>query len=373
MSVSKGLNAANGVLFYVTGGNVSLNGNGNLLLDPLAPNWEAPTQPTPEVVLWISKNDVSPNNPPTLTLGGNGNTTTINGAVYAPTAALTINGGGTNGGVTTQALDIGSIATCNGGGSVAENLTVGSTLASGTFVQPATQAITTGQSDSAKATVVGDGKLAATGLVTFYECGPEVIPNACTNITGTQVGPAVALVTGANGVSTASSPTVTPPLPGNYCFAAYYGGSASYNPSSDTSTSTDGCFSVSGPPAPVITAPTNNGCYSSNANRKCPTSWPGSITGAATDAGGPGLLSVQLSIEDKTTGLYWNGSSFASTIPVANQASDTSGTGSFSTWGLPFPSSNLSAGDTFAVVATSTDKANATGPPSAIVGFTWKG
>lgn len=375
MTVKGGVDGSKGVLFYVEGGNVSLNGNGTIILNPLLPNWEnGNPQPTPEVVLWISKNDTVPNNPPTLTLGGNGNTTTINGAVYAPTAAVTVNGTGKSGGVSTQGLDIGSLA-CNGGGAGAINLLVGSPLSSGTYVQATNPVVPVGQSNTASATVIGSGQLPPTGSVTFYGCGPEPIPSGCDNLTGVQAGPAATLATGGNGTSTAQSPAFQATVAGYYCVAGYYSGDSSFMASSDTSP--DGCFYVSNypsaPPAPIIISPVNADCYSSAANGTCILPWPGAITGSASAVpGGLPLARVDLSIEDTITNLYWNGSAFGSATPVAIPATDPSGTNTFASWMLGFSQANLTANHSYEVQATASDTGGATGP-SATANFTWVG
>ena len=378
LKLSKGLDATNGVLFYVTGGNVDLGvGNANVLMTPLAPNWENPvptgTPTPPEVVLWVSRNDTSPSNPPTMTLGGNGNATTINGAVYAPTAALTMNGGGSSGGVNAQSLDIGSIVSCNGGGSVPYNLTIGSPLSSGASVQPTSATISNGQSDSAAITVLGVGSLTPTGTVTFYQCGPLGVGIGCTS-TANQVGGPVTLTASSPGIAKATSAAFTPSSAGTYCFAAYYSGNASYSPSSDTST--DGCFTVSGPPAPTILVPSSSAsCYNHTGGGSC-TMWPLAISGTAGDPGGPGVASVNIAIQDPN-GLWWNGTSYSSSTPLTFPAADTSGTGSFSTWKLPYPLVNLPSSDkgTYTVVATITDKTTPTGVtgPAASQSFNWKG
>lgn len=310
MKVSKKFSAPQGVLFYVSGGNVDLSGNGSISLNSLSPNFESQPQPAaPEIVLWISKTDT--NNPPTLTIGGNGNTTAINGAVYAPSTDVIMNGGGTNGGVSASAFDIGQLKTCNGGGAVPVNISIGFP-SSVTTVSPSAQSVALGSNVTATAMVAGfDSAATPSGTVTFYECGPAAA-GTCTNSTGIAVGGPVNVSGVANSsppTSTATSAAFTPLLPGSYCFAAYYSGDGTYPASADTSD--DGCFTVTAVDTPVIVTPTDGGCY--NANGRCSTRWPG-ISGTATDTGGPGLQTVQVAIVD-STGTYWNGSSFSATTP----------------------------------------------------------
>lgn len=371
---NKGVSAPNGVLFYVTGGSVTLTGRGNLDLNPLAPNWEQTTDgstaPLPEVVLWISAKDKTPN-PPQLTLGGNGASQTFNGAIYAPTAQVTMNGGGTAGEISTQSFTVGSL-TCNGGGSVPINLLVGSPLASGTINQANTNPITLTMSDQELVTVFGSGHLAPTGTVDVWECGPQT-PSAagCTKTTpgAVKIASAQSLIPDTtNGTATYTSPTVTPAALGWYCFASYYSGSVSYQPSKDESTA--GCFYDAPAPSVTITSPVSSACYATLPIGPCPGTWPGSIAGNTSDPGGPGVQQVTVTIQDPK-GKYWNGTAFASTtaVQVPSTTSD-----SWADWSLNFPSSNFPLLDTgsYKLTATAIDKNGISSSPAAET-FTWNG
>lgn len=360
---------SNGVLFYVTGGSVTLGGTGSIALSPLNPDWESPTQPSPQVVLWISKSDTGA----TLTLGGNGGAVTINGAIYAPTTQVTLNGGGNGGQVQTQAMDIGGV-TCNGSDS--PYLTAGSPLSSGTIGTPSPSAIAIGASDKDSVTVTGVGHLAPSGNITVYECGPFATePSndpACTSGTGTQVGSAVALTpNNANGTAAVTSSGFTPTTPGWYCFASYYPGSVSYSASSDTTT--DGCFHVTGPPTVVITSPVDGKCYYQNTSKNCDLSWPDQITGTALDLGGPGLQGVTISIQESKNNNhnYWTTTptaGFTSATPVQLTPTTTDG---WLTWSYPFPAANFKDKTTYIIVATATDTNNVTSTATST--FTWNG
>jgi hypothetical protein len=312
-------------------------------------------------------------------MGGNGNATTILGEVYAPTAAVTMNGGGSSGGVNVAGLDIGTISTCNGGGSVLYNLVVGSTFIAGMSVTPDTTNIDTGQKNGARISVFGLGPRAPTGTVTVFQCGPVVPGDGCgTTYPMHQVGPVLSLTQGATAIAPSTAATSTtvfaPPNPGTYCFAATYSGDVSYGQKTDATT--DGCFTVSGPPAPDIIDPVDGDCYRSNPNGGCPNSWLGYIDGRATDPGGPGVQSVQVAVQ-APDGTWWNPGTgaFTSSTPVNMIATDTSGNNTWSTWRLPFSAINLqSSNSSYTVLATATDKA--TPPVSGLsdsVGFTWKG
>jgi prepilin-type N-terminal cleavage/methylation domain-containing protein len=98
------------VLFYVTGGSVDLEGNGAQTLNPLS----SPPSPAPGVVIWQAASDNSD-----MKLAGNGQSSTINGTVYAPSALVSTVG---NGQLTTNSLvsnGIGRTGTgCTGNGSI---------------------------------------------------------------------------------------------------------------------------------------------------------------------------------------------------------------------------------------------------------------
>ena len=372
-----GSNGVSGnVLIYVTGGNVDLSGQGNVLLQSLDPYWEGgyavqadgsrtrvnettPTPPTlPEPVLWVASTDTGA----TVTLGGNGNATTINGAIYAPTASVQINGGGNGGSVSADQLEAGSLS-CNGGGRSPDNVLIGTLQATGTIDYPTNSTIALGNSDTDTATVEAPPNTTLSGTVTFYLCDSSI---GCDSSTGVQVGSPVTLPASTNGSSTATSPPVTPVTEGSWCFAAYFtpASSTSLYPSADTSQ--DGCFTVlNAPNAPDITYPTSSGpnCYSSPGG-SCPQ-WEGAITGTATDSNGT-VLSVQVAIQQPGNGTWWDALT-GTWVPSQtwNQATGTS------TWDLPF--SNFPPGDTgyYTVWADATD-VHGTGPASS-VSFEWAG
>jgi hypothetical protein len=364
---------AGNVLIYVTGGSVDLHGNGNVVLNALnSPYWEGSTNPPPptlpEPVLWISSADTGAS----ITLGGDSNATTINGAVYAPSGSVSIIGGGHGGGVNVTGLEAGSVS-CTGGGDHAD-LVAGAPLTSGTFDQPASPTIGSGHSGTDKITIYGKGSLAPTGTVSVYACGPTA--TSCDS-TGTIVNLNAALSGGGNGTS-AATVSYTPPSPGGWCFAAYYNPSTSppsYNGSSDTSS--DGCFTVTPPPlAPVITYPFESQCYNSTgAGGACPSpvNWTGPITGTATDPSGPGLAAIQVAIQDPH-GKWWQGTcgstmkTWSSNSPAWNVASGST------TWNCGFTATNFKNNDTgtYTLKATATDTSGSTGPATTVT-FLWGG
>lgn len=362
---------AGNVLLYVTGGNVDLSGGGNVTLSALDPTWENPvTNPPPpspaEPVIWVPASNTGA----TVTLGGNGNATTINGAVYAPGAAVSLNGGGSAGSLSVQGLVTGSFS-CNG----QDTLIAGSALSSGTSNFPSATAIS--YTPSAKVTdditVTGVGSLTPTGSVTIYVCGPAAT-TGCDSGTGTLFGTA-ALTSNGSGSATATSASYHPTAAGSYCFAAYYGGSSSYNSSSDTSS--DGCFTVSAPQTPVITSPVSSYFYSSTGTgtgttSANPAAWSGIVSGTATDTGGPGLASVYVAIESSSPSKWWNGTRFAtSSTPVWQPAVLVPGTGA---WTYAFPSTDYpnNATGLYTIDVYSADSSGATST-AATVTYTWQG
>ncbi len=104
-----------------------------------------------------------------------------------------------------------------------------------------------GQSNTDNATVTGAHGITPSGTVTFYVCGPDATPVACTAATGTLVGPPVTIA-GSGDTATAKSAAFTPTTVFDYyCFFAVYSGDGTYPSASDGST-TDECFYDTSPP-----------------------------------------------------------------------------------------------------------------------------
>jgi type II secretory pathway pseudopilin PulG len=97
--------AAGGVLFYVTGGSVSISGNGGFNLGPLS----SPPSPTSGLVIWQAAGDTN-----ALTLSGNGSGDAVSGTIYAPGAQV---GGSGNGNLVAGSVLAKSLA-CNGNGTI---------------------------------------------------------------------------------------------------------------------------------------------------------------------------------------------------------------------------------------------------------------
>jgi hypothetical protein len=128
--------------------------------------------------------------------------------------------------------------------------------ASSTTTTPTSSSIVLGTTNTDGAVVTGNTAGGApTGSVSFYECGPDSSPTACTS-TANQVGSAVTLTAGSGDTSSALSAAFTPTSTGTWCFAAVYSGDSNYSGSSDQTT--DECFSVAKASSDTVTTPTNS-------------------------------------------------------------------------------------------------------------------
>ena len=234
----------------------------------------------------------------TLTVSGNGTNATYGGIIYAPDATVYTGG---NGATFVGAL-VANTLTCGGNGGVSVGY-------AGVQTTPASSSVVTGASNTDSVSVIGNpDRGSPTGTVTFYVCGPTVGPTPCTS-TANQVGSPVALTSGANNISTATSAAFTPTAGGTWCFAGSYSGDANYGASSDTSVNE--CFTVNGPTT-VVTFPTAGGSYigSGSGNgtwTKADSCTPPGICGTASDVGGT-IVSVKVSLQ-APNGKCWDGNS----------------------------------------------------------------
>lgn len=95
---------SSGVFFYVTGGQVSIAGNGGASLQPLA----SPPSPIADLVIWQVAADTNP-----VYLTGNGSGSFLGGTIYAPGAQV---GGSGNAGLSATAIIAASLS-CDGNSS----------------------------------------------------------------------------------------------------------------------------------------------------------------------------------------------------------------------------------------------------------------
>jgi hypothetical protein len=92
--------------------------------------------------------------------------------------------------------------------------------------------------------------------------------------------------------------------------------------------------------------------------------WTAMITGTAPPGAGATVASTEVAVEDTTAKLWWNGSSFSD--PTQSFVTVTGTT----TWYLPFGPGNLTSGDSYSLIAQTTDSAGNTGTSSTVT-FTY--
>ena len=111
-----------------------------------------------------------------------------------------------------------------------------------------------------------------------------------------------------------------------------------------------------GLPTVTITYPVNNTTYGAD--------WTGTITGSAWPGTGASITATELAIEDTTTNKWWNGSGFTDATQMFVPVSGTT------TWYLGFAATNLTSGNSYALVAKATDSNGNIGTSSTVT-FTY--
>ena len=229
-------------------------------------------------------------------------------------------------------------------------------------------AITSVSNDNGNVKISGTGTGTANGAITVTICATSTFP--CASPAGT----ATATV-GSNGLWTSGQDT-------NNLTAGqqYWAQAVQTNPS--------GTSPVFGPfvpeakgtgnPTTTISTPLSTICYYNTVSAHCSgtsKSWSaegGQISGtAASAAGGALLASVQVAIENPN-GMWWNGSTFASAVPIYIVVA--SNVDALTTaWSYPITAAQLgSTTGAFTVEATATDADDMTSPlPTTPFTFTW--
>ena len=90
------------------------------------------------------------------------------------------------------------------------------------------------------------------------------------------------------------------------------------------------------------------------------TNWSGAVTGTASVTGGKTISSVKVAIENTTTRMWWNGTSFSATSQIFEPATGTT------SWSRALPASDLVSGDAYSVIARATDLGGDVGTSSAV-------
>jgi hypothetical protein len=111
------------------------------------------------------------------------------------------------------------------------------------------------------------------------------------------------------------------------------------------------------PPTVTITYPVNATTYGTN--------WTGTITGTASAGAGASISKTLLSIENTTTGKWWNGSSFNAASQTFVAASGTT------SWSLGLLVKYLASGDNYSVTAQATDSLKNVGTSSTVTFSYW--
>jgi hypothetical protein len=104
------------------------------------------------------------------------------------------------------------------------------------------------------------------------------------------------------------------------------------------------------PPTVTITYPVDGTTYGAD--------WTGTILGTASSGASTTIASTQVAIEDTSATMWWNGTAFA-----ASSQTFVAATGN-TTWLLALAAENLTAGDSYSVVAEVTDSAGDVGTSS---------
>jgi len=111
-------------------------------------------------------------------------------------------------------------------------------------------------------------------------------------------------------------------------------------------------YDTAAPSTPALSFPAAGGSYNVSG-------WTGTISGSANDSTS-GVQQEQVSILDKTTNMYWNGTSFASATEVFRLAALASPGSTSTTWSLSFLSSTFAGDGLYSVHALATDAAGNT-------------
>jgi prepilin-type N-terminal cleavage/methylation domain-containing protein len=280
-----------------------------------------------------------------MSIVGNGGNSTYGGVLYAPAATINSNG---NGSVAAGSIVAGAYG-CGGNG----GLSVGYGVISSA---PLRAAISVGSNNADTVSIVGSpGRGAPQGTVTFYACGPSIVPGSCTSSNGTQVGAPVALTAGATDISTAQSAWQAFNTTGTSCFVVYFAGDPNYGAVSDTTT--DGCFTVDGPTV-TITFPVPGASYHASGKK---TTWAGAdpcataqaICGTATDVGGT-ITKVEYSLQQTSGTGCWTGSAWTGTCPGYTTVTSVTLSGTTWTWSQSWNQSNFAQG-TYLLTVRATD------------------
>jgi hypothetical protein len=105
-------------------------------------------------------------------------------------------------------------------------------------------------------------------------------------------------------------------------------------------------------PSSLIAFPVSGASYNESGwNAGCSTAGVGDFCGTASDSGAAGIQKVEVSIKRESSGLYWDGSAFASATEMFFEATGTTG------WSASFAFSNFPVNGDYTIHARATDNA----------------
>lgn len=205
---------AGGVFFYVTGGSVTIGGTASINLSSMS------TGPYAGILLYQVPSDTSG-----MTLDGSGSATTLNGVIAAPSATVSLKGGGSGTGLQAEGLEAASLS-CNGNGSAV----LGPPLNTSTTLISSSNPSQSGANVTFTATIASSpsGYPAPTsGTVTFTETpnGAAIPVTMCSGVA----------LSGSSATCSTSALIGGPTSP--YSIVATYSGTAGYNGSTSSSLS----------------------------------------------------------------------------------------------------------------------------------------
>ena len=198
-------------------------------------------------------------------------------------------------------------------------------------------------------------------LILYAQWTPTVITDAYSyNTAGGSTAPS-----GGSGTDGTSILLAGPATKTNFTFAGWSDGTTTYGAGASYVLNSDGAaivFTAQWTPNSTVTPtvaviyPVNGSTYGTN--------WSGVITGSASAKGGTTISSVKVAIENTTTGKWWNGISFSTTIQLFEAATGTT------SWSFALPAGDLVSGDAYSVTAQATDSNSGIGTSSPVT-FTY--
>ena len=336
-----------GVLIYVTSGNVDLTGGASVsLTKPVT----SPINYSP-IVLWMA-------NAGTVALGGTGTLDTIGGTVYVPKGTVSLQGGGNGGGVSAGAIVTNQLDGSGCGSSA--GYTAGPT-GSCTTVSASPNPGTDGASATLTATVTDcNGNAVTSGKVGFSI--------ATKTGTATSDCPALVALNGSGQATCTTGQLSSSSAP--YKITAAYQGTTNFGPSTSTTLS----LPVYVPTTTTVTSSAPSGSVSGQSVTFTATVTPGdgsTATGTVTFSISAGTNNGNVNCNGGNTKTLTNGAATCTTSSLTHGGSPYTVTATYPTTGILAGSSGTLQQTVAVATTTTTVTANSTpSRPSAAVTFT---